>query len=133
MGRFDFLADSFTSTLGIAVNINTDLETGVDLISAARKFARTYCEEANNGVQFTEEDINFFLIDLIVSFCDNNNEFDIACLAKLLVLDKALYLFILSIQDLDSSYSPQWQGMSDKKNNATSTALNIASSYWSVA
>ena len=133
MGRFDFLANGYTSTIGMAVNKNTDLETGVDLISAARKFTTTYYEEANEGILFTEEDINFFLVDLIANFCDNNVDFDMPCLAKLLVLDKELYRFTLSMQTANGSHSLQWKNMSQEKTKAASTALSIAASYWSVS
>lgn len=133
MGRFDFLADGYTGTIGLAVNKNTDLETGVDLISAARKFVTTYYEEANEGIIFTEDDINFFLVDLIANFCDNHVEFDMPCLAKLLVLDKELYRFTLSMQTANGSHSLQWKNMSHEKTKAAYTALNIAASYWSVS
>lgn len=133
MGRFDFLADGYTSTVALAVNMHTDLETGNDLVSAARKFATTYYEEANEGILFTEEDINFFLVDLIANFCDDNVDFDMPCLAKLLVLDKELYRFTLSMQTANGSHSLQWKNMSYEKTKAASTALNIATSYWSVS
>ena len=49
MGRTDFLSHGYTDTLGLALDANTDLETGSDLIAAARKFSETYCKECNGN------------------------------------------------------------------------------------
>jgi len=133
MGRTDFLSHGYTDTLGLALDTNTDLETGSDLIAAARKFSATYCKECNGGMSFSEEDINFFMVDVIVYFNDVGLDIDIRQLTKLFVLDKKLYEFANSMSAGKGDYSYIWKELTAGKKDAVSAALKVARAYWSDA
>lgn len=133
MGRTDFLSHGYTDTLGLALNANTDLETGSDLIAAARKFSATYCKECNGGMSFSEEDINFFMVDVIAYFNDVGLDIDIRQLTKLFVLDKKLYEFANSMSAGKGDYSYIWKELTAGKKDDVSAALKIARAYWSDA
>ena len=47
MGRADFLSNGYTDTLVLALDANTDLKTGSDLIAASRKFSENYLKKFN--------------------------------------------------------------------------------------
>ena len=108
MGRTDFLSHGYTDTLGLALDANTDLETGSDLIAAARKFSATYCKECNGGVLFCEENINFFMVDIIAYFFDNDIDVNIEQLTKLFVIDNKLYELANSMSANKGHYSCVW-------------------------
>ena len=133
MGRADFLSNGYTDTLVLALDANTDLETGSDLIAAARKFSATYRKECNGGVPFSEEDINFFMVDIIAYFNDVGLDIDIRRLTKLFVLDKKLYEFTNSMRAGKGDYSYIWKELTAEKKDDVSAALKVARAYWSDA
>ena len=133
MGRADFLSHGYTDTLSLALDANTDLETGSDLIAAARKFSETYCKECNDGMPFSEEDINFFMVDIIAYFNDVGLDIDIRRLTKLFVLDKKLYEFTNSMGAGKGDYSYIWKELTAEKKDDVSAALKVARAYWSDA
>jgi len=131
MGRADFLSNGYTDTLVLALDANTDLKTGSDLIAASRKFSENYFKECNGGVLFCEENINFFMVDIIAYFFDNDIDVNIEQLTKLFVLDKKLYELANTMSANKGHYSCVWEELSAVKKDGILTALKIAKVYWS--
>jgi ribosomal-protein-alanine N-acetyltransferase len=87
--------------------------------------------DPENLAKISEEDINFFMVDIIAYFNDVGLDIDIRQLTKLFVLDKKLYEFANSMSAGKGDYSYILTELTAEKKDKLSAALKIAKAYWS--
>jgi|APCry1669190156_1035279.scaffolds.fasta_scaffold01001_6 hypothetical protein len=130
MGYDDTLFDNYTNSIRTAVQQETSFKAGQHLVAAGRQFVRDSYERYPD-LDVSEESINFFLIDIIGFFGDNNVDFDWKDLANLLLLDKELFLFTQAVVDRKTEFSDVWDQMSDSKKALVYRSLEIVDNFFS--
>lgn len=129
MSHFDLLADGYTNAIFEAVNKKTCQDSGRKLINTARDYVTTYYKDIGAGEKVSEDDINYFLIDIVVNFFDDNALFEISELTKLLVLDLNLLHFSKSMSAYNSDYFIAWNQMCITKKRSVLTSIKLAAYY----
>ena len=132
MGYDDTLFDNYTNSVRTAVQQETSFKAGQHLVAAGRQFVRDSFEHYPD-LDMGEKSINFFLIDIIGFFGDNNVDFDWKDLANLLLLDKELFLFTQAMVDGKTEFSDVWDQMSDSKKDLVYRSLEIVDNFFSSA
>ena len=134
MKNCEFLCNGIRLALEMALHKETNLKTGKILLRVSRSYLQTYLN-ALQVIQGTGKESlkkggeEYFLLDLVVNFKEEEVTFYKANLLKLLKLDKDISSFVSTLIQPESSYASTWKGLTNAKQIVILAIQNQANLY----
>ena len=115
-----FLCLSMKNILKIALNEHTPLRSAKSLVYASKIFANAYFDElesfySKGNARAKENAIEFFILDLIVNFEEQDINFPTPALIKLLKSDREIFSFTNKLIQGETSFTNFWTDTSKEK------------------
>jgi hypothetical protein len=120
--------------LKIALNDQTSFKTSKMLIFASKNLARSYFEElesfhSKGNTRLKEDGLEFFILDLVVNFKEQQVSFPTNALISLLKADQDIYYFVQKLINGSTTFVDSWINTSTDKRVAIQSAHKVARNF----